>query len=182
MDKDMIGPTPEQIGAFELAEIVDKRRGGISVKLGRAFRRRRQIDVLRETNHLSTDEFKALQYYRHHADVADRSPLRDSIATLNMIRGSGDEPTVMLLNAIRIRDDCERAAGTLSAILRAVVVDDVSLSQWVISQGGGSEVNRRNGRGTVVQALKRPLEIAKLEFRIAAQRVQAELDARGPRR
>lgn len=179
MDKDMIGPTPEQIAAFDLADIVDKRRGRVSVTLGRAFRRRRQIDMLRESNLVSVDEFKALHHYRHHADVADRSPLRDSIATLNMIRGSGEEPTVALLNSIRIRDDCERAAGPLRGILRAVAIDDVSLSQWVISHGGGIE--KRRLRGTVIEPRPKALDIARLEFRIAAQRVQAELDARGPR-
>lgn len=179
MAKEIQEPTPEQIGAFALEDVMERLRGGRTVAIGRAYRRRRMIDILHDAKVLSGDEHKALHTYRHNADLADRSPLRDSIASLMMIRGSGEEPSIVLLNAVRVRDDCERAAGSLAPMLRAVVVDDLSLSRWVISQGGGGEVARRNGRGTVVQALKRPLAIAQMEIQIAAQRVQAELDVRG---
>lgn len=175
MTKEIQEPTSEQLGAFELAEIVEQQRSGRSVTIGKAFRRRRMIDTLLEAKVLAIDEHKALHVYRHNADLADRSPLRDSIATLMMVRGSGEPPSVVILNAIRVRDDCERAAGSLAPLLRAVVIDDVSLSQWAISQRGGIEKARR--RGTVVEARPKALAIARLEIKVAAQRVQAELDA-----
>ncbi len=177
MAKEILAPAAEQLAAFELAEIVDKRRGGVTVTLGKAYRRRRMIDVLRETGLLSADEHKALSHYRHHADIADRSPLRDSIATLLMVRGSGDEPSLLILNAMRVRDDCEKAAGSLRGILRAVVVDDVSLSQWAIADGGGVEVQRADRKGTTIRPLHSKLKRAKLDIQMAAKRVMAELDA-----
>jgi hypothetical protein len=179
MTKEIQAPTAEQLGAFDLAEIVEQRRGGGTVTIGKAYRRRRMIDVLFDAKVLSLEEHKALHVYRHNADLADRSPLRDSIATLMMVRGSGDPPSVVILNAIRSRDDCERAAGSLRGILRAVAIDDVSLPQWVASQGFARERRReRNGRvDTWLEADQAKVKLAKIDIRVAAQRVQAELDA-----
>ena len=179
MTKEIQEPTPQQIAAFELGEIVEQRRGGGTVAIGKAYRRRRMIDILFDSRVISSDEFKALHTYRHNADLADRSPLRDSIAALMMVRGSGEEPSIALLNAAYITAACEHAAGSLCGILRAVAVDDFSLAQWVASQGGARERTRhRGGRvDTWLEAHPRKVQVAKLEFQIAAQRVQAELDA-----
>lgn len=179
MAKEIQEPTPEQIGAFALEEVVERLRSGRTVTIGKAFRRRRMIDILHDAKVLSGDEHKALHTYRHNADLADRSPLRDSIASLMMIRGSGEEPSIVLLNAASIAAACEQAAGSLCGILRAVVVDDVSLPQWVASQGFARQRTRTRGNrtDTWLEAHPRKVEMARLEIQIAAQRVQAELDA-----
>jgi hypothetical protein len=175
-----IPPTPQIAGAFELSPIIDKGPGGVSIVLGKAFRRKPMIDVLYGQGLFSSDEYKALKHYRHHADLADRSPLKDSLANLMRISsGSGNGPTVTMLNAIRVRDDIERAVGSLVDILRAVVVDDMSLSQWCISRGNSAEKcrARKKGRVCAIEANEGALRIAQLEMKIAAGRVEAELAA-----
>lgn len=178
-NEEIAGPTIEQMAsaAFEVMDVTDKRRGGGAITIGKAWRRRPMIDQLAEQGILSTDEHKALRHYRHHADISDRSTVRDS---LNLLRGgSGDGPTITTVHAMRVRDDCERAVGSLIDILRAVVVYDRSLSQWAMDRGGALE--RRRQRGNRVEVRLEPaaaaLSIARMEIRIAAQRVQAELDA-----
>lgn len=177
-----IEPTPEQSrhSAFELSDIVDKAKGGVTVTLGKAYRRVPMIDTLHEQGLFNDAEYKALKHYRHHADLADKSPLKDSLANLVRISGgSGNGPTVTMLNAVRVRDDCERAAGSLADILRAVAVDDVSLSQWAMNRYGATERCRERKRGRVctMEPGTEGLRVSQLEMKIVARRVQAELDA-----
>jgi hypothetical protein len=171
-------PPPEQLraGTFAVEDITDKGRGGVAIAIGKAYRRKPMIDVLLAQELLTRDEHKALKHYRHHADIADRSLVRDS---LNRQRGGSNGPTVTILNAVRIRDDCERAAGALVDILRAVVVYDHSLSQWAMDKAGAVEQcrDRKGKRICQMEPRKSALATAKLEIRVAAQRVMAELDA-----
>lgn len=173
-----VPPTDEQLRSakFQLDDVMEKRRGGGIISIGKAYRRVPMIDILFAACVLSQDEYKALRHYRHHADMADRSPVRDSLCLQR--GGSGIGPTITKLHAARVRDDCERAAGTLADILRAVVVYDQSLSQWAILRGGSVEDRYEQKGKPVVQIKPRrgALEMARLEIRIAAQRVQAELD------
>src|ERR1700754_1139892 len=178
---DTLGPTPEQQGrnAYELGTVVDRRPGGGSIVLGTAYRQKPMIETLAGQGVFSDAEFKALQHYRHHADIADRSPTRDS---LNRQRngGTGVGPTIEMLNAVRVRDDCERAAGSLVDILRAVVVNDVSLSQWAIAKHGALEKRRDRGRGKVSTSLEPKLgtvAVARLEIQMAAKRGDSELSS-----
>jgi hypothetical protein len=176
---EMLGPTPEQArdARFDIEDITDKLPGDVTVKIGKAYRRRPMIDTLADQGVFSDAEHKALRHYRHHADIADRSPVRDS---LNHQRGgSGTGPTVEMLNAVRVRDDCERAAGSLVGILRAVVVDDMSLSQWAIRRYGSiEECEMRKGRQVCRQKPRdRALRFAKQDIQFAAKRVEAELNA-----
>jgi hypothetical protein len=164
------GPTREQEAAapFDMVEVTHV-GDGASVTIGKAYRRKPMIAVL--SSMFSDAEFRALKHYRHHADIADRSPLRDSLD--KQVRGNGTGPTVEMLNAIRVRDDCERAAGSLRDILRAVVVYDISLSQWAVAQAGGVENCREKGGRTVcrIEPKRKALDIAQLEIKMA------ELDA-----
>jgi hypothetical protein len=169
-------PTPEQHDAFRLVDVTDK-KGATDIRIGKAYRRVVQIVALHGQHILDEAQFKALFHYRHHAILADRSPLKDS---LNKSPGGGDgSPTVEILNACRVRDDCERAAGALVDILRAVAVDDLSLAQWAIHQGGAIE-KREVRKGKPVSYLRprgKFLHIAQLEITMAAIRVKNELDA-----
>lgn len=162
-------PTPEQAGAFVQVDITDKAANGRTISIGKAYRRKPMIEVLfaQKPPIFSTAEYKALKHYRHHADVADRSPLKDS---LNKAPGGGTGcPSIDVLNAVRVTADCERAAGSLRDILRAVVVDDISLSQWAMRSGSRQE-------GARIKPHKKQLQIAQLEIKMAAVRVRNELD------
>jgi hypothetical protein len=176
-----MGPTAEQAGRneYELGDVVDKRPGGGSITVGKAFRRKPMIEILGAQSVFSDAELKALRHYRHHADIADRSPTRDSLDR-QRLGGSGTGPTIEMINAIRVRDDCERAAGSLLDILRAVVIDDVSLSQWAIAKHGALEKRRVRGQGKPVTTFEPKLgtvRVARLEIQMAAKRVEAELAA-----
>ena len=174
----VLGPTTEQMarGAFEIEDITEKREGGSSISIGKAYRRRPMIETLGERGLFSEAELKALRHYRHHAIIAERSPLRDSLDQ-QRFGGNGTGPTVELLNAQRVRDDCERAAGSLCAILRAIAVEDLSLSQWAMSLSGSLEKQRSDGKGTRLEPKAGQLGIARMEMQMAAKRVEAELSA-----
>jgi hypothetical protein len=173
-----VEPTREQMrdGAFALSDIVDRSPNGRMIEIGTAYRRRPQIDILAAQGLLNSDELKALHHYRHHADLIERSPVRDSLC---LMRGHGNGPTITTLNAAFIVREIEAAVGSLVDILRAVVVDDVSLSQWAIRRHGSYEKTRvRRGRPeTTIEPKDRALGIARLEMKIAASRVAAELAA-----
>jgi hypothetical protein len=177
---DVMGPTPEQMRGAEyvLEDVTDKGRGGASIKIGKAYRRKSMLVTLAEQGYFNDEELKALSMYRHCALRADRSPLRDSLLR-HMPTGSSDGVTIGILNAIRMTDDCERAAGSLRDILRAVIVDDVSLSQWAASKGGSIEKcrDRKGTRVCTMEPTDKALAIAKMEIKVAAHRVQAEIAA-----
>lgn len=166
------GPTPEQMasGNFSLDPITDRRPGGTTVVIGKAYRRKPMIDTLAAQGVISDSELKALRHYRHHADLADKSPLRDSLC-ITRTHGAGDGPSHNLLNAMQVTGACERAAASLADILRAVAVYDKSLSQWAIERSGGLDDGGR------VKPKQKALAVAKLEFQMAARRVEAELAA-----
>lgn len=180
-----LAPTAEQQrdGAFAVLDIVD-RRAGASISIGRAYRRVPMIDRLRDEGLLSRDEHKALKHYRHHADMIDRSPTRDSLDTR---RGGGEGPAFSIVNAAYVVRQIESAVGSLVDILRAVVVDDSSLAQWAINRHGGIERRRirvryRKGKPvefieTRIEPSERALGIVRLEMKIAASRVASEMAA-----
>lgn len=174
------GPTAEQRarGVYDLEDTYESATGGKVRKIGKAYRRRPMIDTLADQGLFSDAEHKALRHYRHHADMVDKSPLKDSL-NKQIGGGRGDGRSHQILVASRIVTDCERAVGSLVDILRAVVVDDVSLSQWAISKAGGiDDCTVKNGeRVCRLKPRQKALEIAKLEIQMAAKRVRAELDA-----
>lgn len=179
--QDIIEPTLEQArdGAFALIDIVDKRRGGKSITIGTAYRRTPMIDRLYGDGLFTREEHKALAQYRHYASIAERSPQRDSLARDMPSGGGGEEPMHHYLNAVAMVGWIEAAAGTLRGILRAVAVDDRSLSQWAIDVAGSQEKRKRYGDGwrTTIEPKPRAFAIAKMEMKMAAQRVHAELEA-----
>lgn len=175
---DIIAPPLEQMRDAFLVEPVHDRtpNGGLNLK-GMAYRRRPMIDILYEAGAFTESQHKALRHFRHHFDMIDASPVRDS---LNRERGgSGNGFSFSALNAAYIVSACEQAVGSLADILRAVVIDDQSLSQWAMAKFGSSE-RRRQHRGreiTVIEPKPGTLEIAKFDIRMAAVRVEAELAA-----
>lgn len=172
-------PTTEQLrhGQYVEQDIVD-RLAGKNLIIGKAWRRKPMVDLLAAQGYFSDAEYKALRQYRHFASLADKSPLRDS---LNRTRGGGnhDGPTVEVLTATWAAAACESAAGSLAAILRAVIVDDISLSQWAIIHGGAVETcrDRKGRRICVIEPKRKAMEIAQLDIKMAAKRVEAEIGA-----
>lgn len=177
---DAISPTPEQMarGEYELSDILDKQPNGRMLSIGKAYRKVPVIDTLHAKGMFSDKEHKALHYYRHHADVVSRSLIRDSLCK-DRHGGSGNGPTAAYITATEIVRDCERAAGQLVDILRAIVVEDVTLSQWAINQAGGiHDCEMKKGQKVCrIKPRQKALDIAKLEIRMAAVRVEAELAA-----
>lgn len=173
-------PTEEQMRHAEFREedIVDRQPGGRFATIGKAFRKRRMLEILGAQGLFSSAEFKALAHYRHHADMADRSLLRDSLNTYRA-GGDGSGPTVEMITAIALVADVERAAGSLVDILRAVIVEDKSLSQWAMDHGGSIEQCRdRKGRTVcTLEPKRKALNVAKLDMQMVAKRVEAELSA-----
>jgi hypothetical protein len=176
---EIVGPTPEQMGVsnFRLEDVTDKRNGGGTITIGKAYRRRPMIETLYSQGLFSDSQYKALKHYRHHADMTDRSTVRDSLCTTR--GGGGDGPSVGLVNAVQVVGACEMAAGSLRDILRAVVVDDLSLSQWAITKAGAIEdcEMKKGQRVCRLKPRQKALAVAKMEIRIAAHRVEAELSA-----
>src|SRR5688572_2345557 len=172
---DIEAPTQEQQagGVFAIEDVLDRTPGGAAISIVKAYRRTPMIKILLASHVISYEDWKALNHYRHHADLADRSPIRDSLCLQRGGRGNG--PTISTLHAIRVRDDCERAAGSLADILRMIVVYDWSLSQWAMHRHGS--VEKRRPRGNRIEPTAKAMEIARLEIRIAASRVRGELDA-----
>jgi hypothetical protein len=173
------GPTPERLvhGGIELVDVVDKQSNGRTIVIGKANRFVPMIDTLKRQEVISPAEHKALAHYRHHADLADKSPTKDSL-NRQRFGGSGNGPTHEILHAQRVRDLCEGAAGSLRDILRAVVIEDQSLSQWAIQRFGGKEQTRQRGAKTetTVEPSRLSVSMCKLELRAAARRVQEALD------
>lgn len=175
---DAVPPTPEQMrDAFLLEPVHDRTpAGGLNLR-GVAYRRRPMIDVLYEAGAFTESQHKALRHFRHHADMAERSPVADSLCTER--GGNGNGASFNTLNACFITSACERAAGSLADILRAVVVRDQSLSQWAMEKFGSVERQRQRGSKviSIFEPKRKALEIAKLDIRMAAARVEAELAA-----
>lgn len=177
-DGEVVSPTEQQAenAVYELHDIVD-RSAARNIVIGKAFRRRPMVDILAQQGLFSTAEYKALRAYRHFASVADRSPLRDS---LNRQRGHGSgDIGAELATAIRVTTDAERAAGSLRDILRAVIVHDISLSQWAMEHYGSVDKCRDYKGQKVCRPAPRQkcLEIVRLEIQMAAKRVESEIAA-----
>lgn len=171
-----VAPTPEQQAH---STYVVERESVAGVVGKEHYRKVRQLEALHASGVINDEQFKSLKHYRHHADVSDRSLTRDSLRSW-LPRGSGgDGPGQEVLHAIRVTADIENAAGCLVDILRAVVVDDQSLSQWAMKKFGAFE-ECYSVRGKTVCQLKprrKALDIARLDFQMAAIRVDAEVRA-----
>jgi hypothetical protein len=130
------------------------------------------IDTLLANGKITEDEHRALTYYRDQADMANRSPIKDSLnRTVSAAEGQG--LSAALTSAIFATARIEREMGQLSEIARAVAVDDLSIAQWCILKHGGRERYDGNGRFVCIVPLRevKSVKIAILELRMAAHRI-----------
>lgn len=167
--KDYIRPTPEQM---EKAEYVSA---------GMAYRRVPVIVTLADTGKLTQRQFDGLTRYRDVAIADERSLIRDSIGKMldGMIGGgTGGASLSTTRNAIEL-GYLERELGSLADIARAVAVEDVSLAQWAMKQGGSLSRHKSIGRAVVTwfEPRRKFAEIALIEIRMAGERLAAAIGA-----
>lgn len=129
------------------------------------------IETLHKRGKLCDRRFEALAYYRDQANLAERSPVKDSC---DFSVGGGDGgPGVAIISAQIETGRMERDLGALRGIAQAVARDDKSLTQWCVEQFGGRE--RLDGKGKVVAIVpvreKATVAKALLELRMAADRI-----------
>lgn len=139
----------------------------------------RQLEAMYAAGALSDLHFRSLKHYRHHAEIADRSLIRDSLTNWMPKGSAGDGLSHTVLHALRETSAIENAVGSLLDILRAVAVEDANLSQWAMHKYGAIEERYMRGLKAVVQLKPRrkALLLAQMEFRMAAVRVDAHISA-----
>lgn len=129
------------------------------------------IDTLLKTRQITEAEYAALLYYRQQADACSRSPTRDSCDF--SVRGCDiTGPGARIVFAKNEVDRMNRRLGNLRPVVQAVVVDDVSLTQWAISEGGSRE-ERRQGQVRFVPRNPDLIDYARWDLKFAARRMGA---------
>ena len=168
---EILEPTPEQFQRSEYALVSITERGQVT---GAGFRKVRELERLFSDDVISPSEFAALHRYRLYADMADKSPLRDSLDRHMPQGGSGEIPPYILDAKFRT-GAVEKALGQLCDMTRAIIVDDLSVVDWVIDRGHWYISHDRDQHR--IRAKPEFVSVAKLDLRMAARRVMAEFDA-----
>lgn len=146
-------PTPEQLekNGFQSA--------------GMAYRKTAVIDTMLKRKQITSVEYVALSYYRQQATAADRSAIKSNI---DFTVRTGQQMPIGYATPQKIETDrIEADLGKLAAIVRAIAVDDVSISEWCIAKYGGRE--RLKGRRIVIAATEGQVERALIELKRAAR-------------
>lgn len=150
-----IEPTPEQ------------QAKGSFTSAGMAYKRTPVIDTMLAREQITTAQYIALSYYRDQAIAADRSPIKSNIDFT--VRSGNQRPigymTPQQIETARIEADL----GKLRAIVRAIAVDDVSLSQWCVENYGGMDILR--GRKFVIEPRRKNMEAALNELISGAEKI-----------
>lgn len=130
------------------------------------------IDTLLANGRITEEEHRALTYYRDQADMANRSPLKDSL-NKSVSGGDGEHLSAAVTSAMLATSRIERDMGQLSDIARAVAVEDLSLNQWCIRKHGGRERYDGKGRFICMVPIREVanVKIAMMELRMAAHRI-----------
>ena len=160
---------------------IEQQDKGEFVTAGMAYRRVPVIVTLADAGKLSQRQFDGLARYRDVAIADERSLIRDSIGKMldGMIGGGGTGPSLAVTrNAIEL-GYLERELGTLADIARAVAVDDMTLAQWAMKQGG-SVTRTKSLAKTVItwfEPRRKFAQIALMEIRMAGERLAAAIGA-----
>ena len=165
---EIVGPTDAQLvnGEYESALL--------------AYKRVVAIQKLRLAKTLTQRQYDGLARYRDVAIAEERSFTRDSLdkALHGGFGGSG-----MGCGAIRTAIELgrlEQALGSLRPIARAIAVDDLTLSQWAMQQGG-SIMRDKPGIGRAIitwfEPRRKAKDAATLEIRMAGDRLAAAIGA-----
>lgn len=157
-----------------IAPTTEAQRHGDYVSAGMAYRRVPVIDTMLTRKQITDREYTALAFYRDQASLAERSPVKSCLD--RGVGGDRDIPApAVITSAILTTARIERDLGSLAPIARAIAVDDKSLTQWCVEKFGGRE--RYDGKGGFVAIVpineKRHVDMARMELRMAAQRIVA---------
>jgi len=164
--------TPER-QRMVASRIMDAVRDGKPMEGG--YKSRCIIPPIRQMHNagfLNDDEYRALAYYADQAQLAERSPLKDS---LNRDRGgSGDgELSASVVSAILETARIERDLAALRDIAQAVAVREITIAQWCIERHGGRE--RYDGKGKLVAIVPysetKNVALARQDLKMAAHRI-----------
>lgn len=137
------GPTPEQ------AARVVYNRGAVRDEAGRllamAYRREPLFETMAKKGTIAPDELQALRYYR---SVFDRSERSATKSCLNIgqggMRGPADDianATSSMIDAKRRLRICEAVLGPNLHTLRAIALEDRSISEVAIERFGSRQQN-----------------------------------------
>lgn len=127
------------------------------------------IDTLHRQNRLTRREWEALRYYGQQASLAETSPVRSMLD--RSPRGNGHGPGAAIVSAMIETGRLEREMGRFRNIARAVVVDYLTLSQWLIQKHGGRERKGKSPEPLV------PVETGLADLKCAAACLIALQDA-----
>ena len=133
---DLVAPTDEQMAQ------------GIFVRAKLAYRRLPVIDVMYNAGHLTERQYAALCHYRNMAIAQDFSPAR---CTLDRTpRGGGGGMPPYILRAILEVSRIDKTIGPLCDIVRAVAVQEQTVSQWAMAKYGSVMRQRESKSGKMV--------------------------------
>lgn len=143
---------------------------GAVVSAGMAHRFVPVIDTLRDGGRITDREHAALAFYRNQADLAERSPVK-SCLDFGVSGGGGDiHLSASVVSALLVVSRIDRDLGSLCDLVKAIAVNDWSLTRWCCERFGARE--RRDGSGAFVAMVplgeKRAVATALLELRNAA--------------
>jgi hypothetical protein len=127
------------------------------------------IDMLRNRDAITMDEWERLNYYRQQGSLADKSSIKDSL-DYSVGGGSGNGPGVAITSAVIETGRIERDLGALRAFVRRIVVDDWTLARWCIAQYGGRERLDSVGRWVAIvpNNEKRVIALALFDLKYAS--------------
>lgn len=166
-----VPPTPEQMERGVYIEERETKAGQVGKP---RYKRVRMLECLFADGVFTPSEFVGLHRYRLYADMADKSPLRDSLDRHMPQGGSGEIPPYILDAKFRT-GAVEKALGRLCDMTRAIIVNDLSVVDWVIDRGHWYISHDRDQHR--IRAKPEFVSVAKLDLRMAARRVMAEFDA-----
>lgn len=166
---DIIGPTDQQHEQYHYERAL------------LAYRRVAVITTLHRGGKLSERQFNALSRYRDIGLKCERSEIMDSCARLLHVAGhdaGGMSPST--LRAMSELGWLERELGSLRPIARAICIDDMTVSEWAM-RDGGSVMRERDGRGSSVirwfEPRRKYLQAAMLEIQMAGERLASAIGA-----
>lgn len=147
VEQDRLGPTPEQRrhGVFRLGDVVDKAANGVTINIGKAYRREPLFETLAKDHRsgIDTEGLRALRYYRARFEETEVSLTRCALDVQG--RGGGDtaplprgvDPFMFIgAGANRTLDRLEQAMGAVADTVRGVAIEDRSYSDLAIARWG----------------------------------------------
>jgi hypothetical protein len=145
---------------------------------GIRWRRVPVIVTLADQGKLSERQFTGLARYRDVGIACERSPVRDSCDF--SVKGNGEGLPPAALRALTEMGWLERQLGALRTIAYAIAIEDVTLSEWAIRQGGSVMRSRQGPKDKIIRWFepKRQLhKLALVDIRMAGERLAAAIAA-----